>query len=108
MTTQLKKILPTAQLDDDFWSEDQIPDRYLCIHDMSQQNHLCRYPYLYANLKFARNLPPSLTLEAAEFGYDIMDFMDVDVKDIMSTTSNEDIQDFEDISDCLDSSQLEA
>ena len=44
------------------------------------------------------NLPPSLTLAAAEFEYDIMDLMDTDLKDIMSTTSAEDILDLEDIS----------
>ena len=36
-----------------------------------------------------------------------MDFMDADLEDIMSTTSDEDIPDLEDISDHLDSSQLE-
>ena len=25
--------IPTAPLDDDIWTEDQIPDRCLCIHE---------------------------------------------------------------------------
>ena len=99
---------PTSPLDNDIWSEDQIPDRHLCILDTFQPNHLYHYPCPYANLNYARNLPPSLTPEAAESGYDIMDLMDPDLKDIMSTISHEDIPDIEDISDCLDSNQLEA
>ena len=54
------------------------------------------------------DLPPLPTPEAAEFGYDIMDLSDADLKDIMTTTSDEDIPDLEDISDHLDISQLEA
>ena len=103
-----KENFPTALLDDDIWSEDHIPDRHLCIHDTSQLNHLCNYPCPYADLSFARNLTPSLTPEAAEFWHDIMDLMDADLEDIMSTTSAEDILDLEDISDYLDSGQLEA
>ena len=99
---------PTAPLDDDIWLEDEMPYRHLCTHDTSQLDHLCHYPCPYANLNFARNLPSSLTPEAAECGYDIMDLMDADLKDIMSTTSDEDIPDLEDISDHPDSSQLEA
>ena len=106
--TQPKKIFPTTPLDDDIWLEDQSPDRQLCIHDASQLNHLCHYPCPYANLNFTQNLPPSLTLAAAEFEYDIMDLMDTDLEDIMSTTSTEDIPYIEDISDCPDHSQLKA
>ena len=102
-----KTCFPTAQLDDDIWSEDQIPDRHLCINDTSQLNHLCQYPCPYANLNFTKNLPPSLIMEAAQFGYDIMDFMDADLEDIMSTTSDKDIPNLEDISALPDSSQLE-
>ena len=88
-----KENFPTAPLDDDIWSEGQTPDRQFCIHDTSQLNHMCHYPCPNANLNFARNLPPSLKLEAAELGYDIMDLMDADLEDIMSTTSVEDIPD---------------
>ena len=90
-----KENFPTALLDDDIWLEDKTLDRQLCIHDTSQPNHLCHYPSLYANLDFAQNLPPSLTLTAAELEYDIMDLMDTDHKDIMSTTSGKDIPDLE-------------
>ena len=78
-----KENFPTAPLDDDIWSKEQTPDRQLCIHDASQLNHLCHYPFPYANPNFAWNIPPSLTPEAAEFEYDIMDLMDTDLKDIM-------------------------
>ena len=98
----IKEYFPTAPLDDDVWSEDQTPDRQLCVHDASQLNHLCHYPWPYANLNFAQNLPPSLTLAAAEFEYDIMDLFVTDLEDILSTTSAEDIWDLEDISDCLE------
>ena len=103
-----KENFPTAPLDDDIWLKDQTPDRHLCIHDTSQPNHLCHYPCPYANLNFTRNLLPSLTLEAAEFGYNIMDLMDADLEDIMSTTSAENNMDLEDISAYPDSSQLKA
>ena len=103
-----KENFPIAPLDDDVWLEDQTPDRQLCIYDASQPNHLCHYPCPYANLNFAQNLPPSLTLEAAEFKYDKMDLMDTDLKDIMSTTSAKDIPDLEDISVHPDHNQLKA
>ena len=98
---------PSAPLDDDVWLEDQIADRHLYVHDTSHLNHLCHYTCPYTNLIFARNLPPSLTVETAEFGYVIMDLINADFEDIISTTSDEDILDFEDISDDPDSSQLE-
>ena len=98
-----KENFLTAPLDDDIWLADQTPERQLCIHDTSQPNHLCHYPCPYANLNFAQNLLPSLTLAAAELEYDIMDLMDTDLEDIMSTTSAKDIPDLEDISDCPDS-----
>ena len=84
---------PTAPLDDDVWLEDQSPDRQLCIHDAAQLIHPCHYPCPYANLDFAQNLPPSLTPAAAELEYHIMDFMDTDLEDIISTTSAKDIPD---------------
>ena len=99
---------PTSPLDDNVWSEYQTLGRQLCIHDTSQPNHLCHYPWQYANLNFARNLPPSWTLEAAEFEYDIIDLIEADLEDIMSTTGAEDIPDLEDISDYPNSIQLEA
>ena len=99
---------PTAPLDDDNWSEDQIPDRHWCIHDTSQPNHLCHYSCPYANLNFAMDLPPSPTMEATEFGYGIMDLSDADLKDIITTTSDEDIPDLKNISDHWDIGQLEA
>ena len=98
---------PTAALDDDIWMEDQVPDRHLCIHDTSQLDQLCHYPCPYTNLKFEMDIPPAPTLEAADFGYDMMDLNDVsaDLKDIMTTTSDEDIPVLEDICDCLESNQ---
>ena len=101
-----KENFPTAPLDDDVWLEHQTPDRQLCIHDISQLNHLCHYQCPYANLDFAWNLTPSLTPTAAELEYDIMDLMDTDLEDIMSTTSAKDIPDLEDISDCPDHNQF--
>ena len=35
---------PTAQLDDDVWMDEPVPDRYLCIHEQSQPHDLCSYP----------------------------------------------------------------
>ena len=38
---------PTVSLDDDFWMEEPIPDRHLCIHENSQHD-LCPYPCPYS------------------------------------------------------------
>ena len=105
-----KENFPTAPLDDDIWSEDQIPDRHLFIHDTSQPTHLYHYSCPYVNLNFEMDLPWSPTLGAAEYGHGIMDLsnVSVDMEDIMTTTSDEDISDLEDISGHPDSSQLEA
>ena len=104
----IKENFPTAPLDDDVLLEDQNPDRQWCIHDASQPNSPCHYPGPYVNLDFAQNLPSSLTPAAADLEYDIMDLMDTDPEDIMSTTSEEDILDLEDVSDYPDHSQLKA
>ena len=108
MDDTTEENFPTAPLDDDIWSEDQIPDRHLCIHDTSWPNHLCHYPCPYANLNFEMDLPPSPM--AAEFGYGIMDVSNAsaNIMDIMSTTSDKDILDLENIPDCLYGSQHEA
>ena len=103
-----KENFPTAPLDDDIWLEDQTTDRQLCIHDASQLNHLCHYPCPYSKLDIAWNLSPSLTPDASELEYDVMDLMDTDLEDIMSTTSVKDIPYLEDISDCPDHSHLKA
>ena len=34
-----------VSLDDDFWMEEPVPERHLCIHENSQHD-LCRYPNL--------------------------------------------------------------
>ena len=46
---------PTVPLDDDFWTEEPLPERHLCIHENSQHD-LCSYPCLtvwihYTSLK---------------------------------------------------------
>ena len=74
----------------------------------SRHSATLHYPCPDANLNFAWNLPPLLTPAVADFEYDIMDLLDTDLKDIMSTTSAEDILDLEDISDYPDHSQLKA
>ena len=38
---------PTVSLDDDFWMEEPVPERYLCIHENSQHD-LYPYPYPYS------------------------------------------------------------
>ena len=99
---------PTAPLDDDIWLEDKTPDTQLCIHDASQPNHQGHYSCPCANLDFAQNLPPLLTPAAAELEYDIMDLIDTDLKEIMSTTSADDIPDLKNTSTHPDHSHLEA
>ena len=32
---------PTAQLIDDVWMEEPVPDRHICIHEQSQPHDLC-------------------------------------------------------------------
>ena len=100
-----KENFPTAPPDDGVWLEDQKPDWQLCIHDASQPNHLFHYTCSYANLDFACNLTPSLTPAVAKLEYGIMDLMDTDLEDIMSTTSAKDIPELEDISEHPDHSQ---
>ena len=36
----MEEHFPTVPLDDDFWMEDPVPERHLCIHDTAQHT-LC-------------------------------------------------------------------
>ena len=42
----MEEHFPTISLDDDFWMEDPIPERHLCIHEDAQHD-LCPYPCPY-------------------------------------------------------------
>ena len=52
-TTSPKENFPTAPLHDEVWSDDQIPDRHLCIHETPHEpNHQCSYPCTCKNTTF--------------------------------------------------------
>ena len=38
---------PKAPLDDTIWLDDPVPDRHLCIHELSQPHYQCSYPCPY-------------------------------------------------------------
>ena len=42
----MEEHFPTVSLDDDFWMEDPISERHMCIHKDAQHD-LCPYPCLY-------------------------------------------------------------
>ena len=44
--TNMEEHFPTISLDDNFWMEDPIPERHMCIHE-DAQHALCPYPCLY-------------------------------------------------------------
>ena len=79
---------PTVSLDDDFWMEDPVPERHLCIHDNAQHD-LCPYP-----------CPYDLTLLhlAQE---DAMQYIDLDdifeFPDVMVSAADDDVPSLEDI-----------
>ena len=42
----MEEHFPTVSLDDDFWMEEPVPERHLCIHEDTQHD-LCPYPCPY-------------------------------------------------------------
>ena len=80
---------PTVSLDDNFWMEDPVPERHLCIHENSQHD-LCPYPCPCSlnPLHFTQeNAPQYIDLN------DIFEFPYV----IVSAASNDDATSLEDI-----------
>ena len=47
-TNEEEEDCPTALLYDDIWLEEPVPDRHLCIHELSQLHDQCPYPCLYS------------------------------------------------------------
>ena len=78
----------TVSLEDNFWMEDLVPERHLCIHENSQHD-LCPYPCPYSlNLLHLaeEDAPQYIDLS------DIFEFLDVIV-----SASNDDVASLEDI-----------
>ena len=74
----------TVSLDDDHWTNKEIPDRPLCIHEHLLPHRLCLYLCPYANYQ-----TPSY--------YETMDLSDLsELEDLMTTSSDEDIPALED------------
>ena len=79
---------PTAPLNDDVWMEEPVPDRCLCIHEISQHD-LCPYPCLYSLDQL--HLTPDNTPQ-------YMDLSNIfNLPDVIATASNEDIPNLEDV-----------
>ena len=74
----------TVPLDDVHWTTEEIPDRYLCIHEHSGPHSLCPYqcPYMdYASISYCKTLDLS----------DISEF-----EDLMPTSSDKNIPGLDD------------
>ena len=76
----------TAELDDEIWLEDPVPDRCLCVHKQSQPHFLCAHP-----------CPYRLEDTPAPY-YKMMNISDIsDFQDVMTTTGDDDIPDLDDV-----------
>ena len=72
-------------LDDEHWTNEEVPDRTLCIHEHALPHRLYPYPCPYANY-----LIPSYA--------DSLDLSDIsNFKDIMIMSSNEDVPTLQDM-----------
>ena len=78
----------TVSLDDDFWMEEPVPERHLCMHENSQHD-LCSYPCTY-NLNLLH-----LTPEDAPQYIDLNDIFEF--PDVVVSASDDDIPGLEDI-----------
>ena len=83
-----KNHFPTVSLDDDFWMEEPVPERHLCIHK-NAQHYLCPdpCPYDFNQLQLTQE-------DAMQYIYlnDIFDFPDV-----MVFANNNDVPSLEDV-----------
>ena len=98
------KHFPTTPLDDDIWTEEQIPDRCLYIHETTDEpNNQCSYLCPYDSTTFQMDLLQSTPQSETVFHYDLMDLSDIssDLPHIMATMSEADIPDLEDVSDAV-------
>ena len=74
-----KADFQTVSLDDDHWTSEEIPDRYLCIHKHSVPHELCPYPCPYMDY-------------TSSSYHNTLDLSDIsEVQDLMTTSSDEDI-----------------
>ena len=74
----------TVPLDDDHWTDEQIPNRTLCIHSHLLQHELCMFPCPYADYLTSSYLNELDLSDISEF------------EDYMVTSSDEDIPSLED------------
>ena len=103
-TIPFDEHFPTAPFDDDIWTEEQIPDRGLCIHKRPDDpNHQCSYPCPYDSTTFSMDLLQSTLWNKAVFNYKQMDFSDIslDLPYIIMTMSDADIPDLTDVLDAV-------
>ena len=84
----MEEHFPTVSLDDDFWMEEPVPKRHLCIHEDALHN-LCPYPCPYDSNQL------HTTQE------DTMQYIDLDdifeFPDVMISTNDHDAPSLEDI-----------
>ena len=74
----MEEDFQTILLEDECWNLEKIPDRPLCIHELSLPHGLCPYPCPYANYQTSY--------------YNTLDLSDISkFEDIMTTSSDEDI-----------------
>ena len=83
---EMEEHFPTVSVDDNFWMEDPIPERHLCIHEDAQHD-LCPNPCSYDlnQLHFTQEYVHYMDLN------DIFDFSDVMVSADDDMPSLEDI-----------------
>ena len=86
----MEEHFPTVSLDDDFWMEEPVPERQLCIHEDAQHD-LGPYPCPY-NLN-----QQHFTQEDAVQYIDLNDIFEF--TDVMVSANNDDIPSMEDILD---------
>ena len=75
----------TVPLNDEYWDMEEIPDRHLCIHELTSPHGLCPY------------LCPYLDYQPSSY-YDTLDLSDIsEFEDLMTTSSDEDTPALDDI-----------
>ena len=88
---EVEEHFPTAPLGDDIWMEKPVPDRHLCIHELSQPCVLCPYP-----CPCGLDQPHPAPEYAPTPQY--MDLRNIfNFPDVMTTANNEDIPSLEDV-----------
>ena len=81
---EMEEDFQTVPLDDDHWTDEQIPNRPLCIHSHLLQHELCAFPCPYTDYLTSSYLNELDISHISEF------------EDYMVTSSDEEIPSLED------------